>query len=150
MIRELEECERVFWLQFQWVINLVLSLGLDLVKLCGPSACLTTHTHSRTPVTAHAALKNACMQTIYILACIVQYSLTCVHAFTRHVKFWLKMSTWFSLNRRCQGMCCPAQNRAHQLHSTFIPTITFWHVLRYLCCPVRQRVWRGFCQQRAS
>ncbi len=31
-----------------------------------------------------AAVKNACMQTIYILACIVQYSLTCVlwHAFT--------------------------------------------------------------------
>jgi len=41
------------------------------------------------------------------------------------------MSIWVSRNRMCLSACCPAQNITVQSehHITFIPDITFWHVL---------------------
>lgn len=82
------------------------------MKLCVPSAHLTTHKHSHT----HEALTNPYR---------VLYCITCVYAFTHHVKFRLKMSTWLSLNRMCLSVCCPAQNITVQSEHH----ITFWHDL---------------------
>lgn len=139
--REREGSVWVFWLQFQWVINLVLIsrawFGEVMCTLCPPY-----HTQ---------ALSHTCSidKPIYCIPCVEQRNLcTCLH--THHVKFRFKMSTWLSLNRMCLSVRFPAKNiivqSEHHIHSSH-------HILtrlRYLCCPIRQKVCRGFCQQRTS
>ncbi len=112
MIRELEECERVLWLQFQWMINLVLISRAWFGEVMW-TLCLHYHTQTLSHTSNGTCSSEKCMYANNLhpsMYCAVQLNLCTVHAFTHHVKFWLTMSTWFSLNRRCQGTCCPAQN----------------------------------------
>lgn len=97
------------------------------MKLCGPSARLTIHKHSHTPVTAHAALTNP-----YLL-CVVQLILcTCFHTPSEIQTQDIHLLDIQDI--QCVRVCVVQPKtylyiRTHQLHITFIPDITFWHVL---------------------